>query len=118
MSYLKRTFRHIMMMKGWRGQTDRPITRTEVQLFLAICWRQGILRSTRFRFWWQLLAVAHYKPRLLYDYLVALGIGEHFFSYRHVIKAQLEEQLTAIKMAQPQESMSLNEEPAPAYVTT
>jgi radical SAM superfamily enzyme YgiQ (UPF0313 family) len=114
MSYLKRTFRHIMMMKGWRGQTDRPITRAEVRLFLAICWRQGILRSTRFCFWWQLLAVALYKPCLLYDYLVTLGIGEHFFSYRHVIKTQLEEQLATINVAQSQELMSINQAPVPA----
>lgn len=97
MSYLKRTFRHFRMMNGWRGKTDRPITLTELRLFSAICWRQGVLRETRFRFWWQLVAIALLKPRLLYDYLIALGAGEHFFSYRHVVKAQLEEQLALLE---------------------
>jgi len=97
MPYLKRTFRHFRMMNGWRGKTDRPITLTELRLFTAICWRQGILRETRFRFWWQLVAIALLKPRLLYDYLIALGAGEHFFSYRHVVKAQLEEQLALLE---------------------
>lgn len=50
--FLKRIFRHFMMMKGWRGKT-RPITAKELRLFLAVCWRQGLLHSTRFRFWWQ-----------------------------------------------------------------
>jgi radical SAM superfamily enzyme YgiQ (UPF0313 family) len=97
MPYLKRTFRHFKMMNGWRGKTDRPITLTELRLFSAICWRQGVLRETRFRFWWQLVAIALLKPRLLYDYLIALGAGEHFFSYRHVVKAQLEEQLALLE---------------------
>ncbi|GAB4467893.1 MAG: B12-binding domain-containing radical SAM protein [Elainellaceae cyanobacterium] len=101
MNFMKRTFRHFRMMNGWRAQSDRPFTRTEWRLFSALCWRQGVLRSTRFRFWWQLLAIALTKPRLLYDYLVALGTGEHFFQYRHVVKAQLEEQLAALTADQP-----------------
>ncbi len=99
--YLKRTFRHFMMMSGWRGKTDRPITATEMRLFWALCWRQGMLRSTRFRFWWQLVAIAILKPRLLYDYIVALGAGEHFFDYRNVVKAQLEGQLAALDSETP-----------------
>lgn len=99
-NFLKRTFRHFRMMNGWRAKSDRPFTRTEWRLFGALCWRQGLLRSIRFRFWWQLLAIALTKPRLLYDYLVALGTGEHFFQYRHVVKAQLEEQLAALPAKQ------------------
>ncbi|BAU41892.1 B12-binding domain-containing radical SAM protein [Leptolyngbya sp. O-77] len=100
MNFMKRTFRHFRMMNGWRAKSDRPFTRTEWRLFSALCWRQGVLRSTRFRFWWQLLAIALTKPRLLYDYLVALGTGEHFFQYRHVVKAQLEAQLAALAAVQ------------------
>lgn len=96
MPYLKRTFRHFMMMNGWRGKTDRPITWTEWQLFMKVCWRQGVQRSTRWIFWWQLMAIALIKPRLLFDYFIALSAGEHFFAYRHVVKAQLEEQLQAL----------------------
>jgi len=38
--FLKRTFRHFMMMNGWRGKSQRPITQHEARLFLAVCWRQ------------------------------------------------------------------------------
>ncbi|MBF2086728.1 B12-binding domain-containing radical SAM protein [Thermoleptolyngbya sp. C42_A2020_037] len=100
MNFLKRTFRHFRMMNGWRAKSDRPFTRTEWRLFSAICWRQGVLRATRFRFWGQLLAIALTRPRLLYDYLVALSTGEHFFQFRHVVKAQLEEQLAALAAEQ------------------
>jgi radical SAM superfamily enzyme YgiQ (UPF0313 family) len=87
--YLKRTFRHFRQMKNWRGKSNRPITRTEIRLFLAILWRQGLMRSTRFRFWPYLAVLAFLKPSLLYEYFIALGAGEHFFAYRHQVKAQL-----------------------------
>jgi radical SAM superfamily enzyme YgiQ (UPF0313 family) len=103
MPYLKRTFRHFRMMNGWRGKTQRQITSTEMRLFAAICWRQGVVRSTRFRFWWQLVAIAIIKPRLLYDYFTALGLGEHFFNYRYEVRAQLLEKLAALKSVQPEE---------------
>ncbi|WP_414549134.1 B12-binding domain-containing radical SAM protein [Anabaena sp. CCY 0017] len=103
--YLKRTFRHFRMMNGWRGKTQRHLTRTEMRLFAAICWRQGVVRSTRFRFWWQLVAIALTKPRLLYDYFTALGVSEHFFKYRYEVKALLESQLAALNQVKPQSDM-------------
>lgn len=104
MPYLKRTFNHFKMMNGWRGKNNRPITNKELRLFLGVCWRQGVLRSTRFRFWWQLAAIALSKPQLLYDYMTTLGVGEHFFTYRYQVRAQLEAQLEAIKQAKQAEA--------------
>lgn len=100
MPFLKRTFRHFMMMNGWRGDHDRPLTQAEWWLFRAIVWRQGVVRSTRFRFWWQLMAIAVRKPRLLQDYLTTLGVGEHFFSYRHEVRTQLQRQLESLQQYQ------------------
>jgi radical SAM superfamily enzyme YgiQ (UPF0313 family) len=97
MPYLKRTFRCFMMMNGWRGKNNRPITHHEISLFKMICWRQGILRNTRFQFWWQLLVIVLLKPQLLYDYMTALGVGEHFSTYRYEVRAQLESQLAILK---------------------
>jgi radical SAM superfamily enzyme YgiQ (UPF0313 family) len=94
--YLKRTFQHFMLMNGWRGKSRRPLTDKELRLFAAICWRQGLVRSTRWRFWWQLVAIAVAKPKLLFDYLVALGAGEHFFNFRYQVRNQLQQQLAAM----------------------
>jgi hypothetical protein len=104
--YLKRTFRHFRMMNGWRGKTNRLLTHHQWQLLLAICWRQGIVRSTRFHFWWQWMVIALTKPSLLYDYLTALALGEHFFSYRHTVKAQLLSQLEELAAYQLNESQN------------
>jgi hypothetical protein len=97
---MSRTFRHFSMMEGKRPRSKRPIGWHEVRLFLAICWRQGIVRSTRLLFWYQLLLIGLQKPHLFYDYFTALGVGEHFFSFRHEVKAKLEEQLAARKAKQ------------------
>src|SRR5579883_326028 len=97
MPYLKRTFRHFMMMKHWRGKSLRKLDREQLNLFKAIMWRQGIVRSTRFRFWWQLIIMVLLKPQLLEEYLATLGIGEHFFTYRYEVRAQLQKQLELLK---------------------
>ncbi|MGA9379278.1 MAG: DUF4070 domain-containing protein [Phormidium sp.] len=99
MPFLKRTFRHFMMMNGWRGRLMPKITFKELRLFSAVCWRQGVLRSTRWLFWWQLIAIALRKPRLFYDYMTTLGVGEHFFKYRHEVRDQLLTQLATMKQA-------------------
>ncbi|WP_066376607.1 B12-binding domain-containing radical SAM protein [Anabaena sp. CA = ATCC 33047] len=105
MPYLKRTFRHFMMMTGWRPKTNRRVTMIEIRLFFAICWRQGVVRSTRWRFWWQLVAIAFSKPRLLYDYMTTLGIGEHFFSYRHEVRAQLRAKLAILQESKQEDAI-------------
>jgi hypothetical protein len=79
---------------------------------MSICWRQGMLRSTRFVFWQQLITMARQKPHLLYDYLIALGTGEHFFKFRHEVKAEIESELAEFQQhQQAQEVISLQLEP-------
>lgn len=107
--YLKRTFRHFQNINPQRPKINRSITIHELKFFTNLCWRQGIKRSTRWHFWWQLLIMLTQKPRLCYDYLVALGIGEHFFSFRHVVKAKLLEQLDQLQLEQSIQSESWTE---------
>lgn len=57
---------------------------------------------TRWQFWRQLTAIALHKHRLLPEYLATLGIGEHFFYYRHEVRAQLEQQLANLIQSQTQ----------------
>lgn len=115
--YLKRTFRHFMMMEGRRPKPTRRLTGRELGFVLAICWRQGVVRSTRFRFWWQLLAVALRKPRMFYDYFVTLGIGEHFFQLRHEVREELQAQLAGLKLALPAQTNELPAAPSKTCVT-
>ncbi|UBF28763.1 B12-binding domain-containing radical SAM protein [Kovacikia minuta CCNUW1] len=99
MPYLKRTFRHFIMMNGWRGKSCRKLDWQQAKMFRAIVWRQGVVRSTRFRFWWQVVAIALLRPQLLEEYLGTLAIAEHFFSYRYEVREQLQNQLEILKQA-------------------
>ncbi|WP_460205424.1 B12-binding domain-containing radical SAM protein [Scytonema sp. NUACC21] len=103
--YLKRTFRHFLKIQSRRPRPSRKITWHELSFLRALFWRQGVVSSTRFRFWGQMLVIALRNPQCLYDYLVALGIGEHFFSFRHIVKSQLEAQLQALKETQQEYSL-------------
>ncbi|MFO5495027.1 MAG: B12-binding domain-containing radical SAM protein [Cuspidothrix sp.] len=97
MPYLKRTFKHFMMIEGWRAKYQRTLTKSEIQFLMSICWRQGVLRSTRFVFWQQLITMVRLKPHLLYDYLIALGVGEHFFKFRHEVRVEIESELAELQ---------------------
>ncbi|HLO87906.1 MAG TPA: DUF4070 domain-containing protein [Nostocaceae cyanobacterium] len=108
--YLKRTFRHFMMMTGERSPHKYRITKREIAFSLAICWRQGVRRSTRWQFWQQLALILYHKPQLIYDYFVTLGIGEHFFTFRHEVKTQLEEQLAELTQRQAVDRENTNEQ--------
>lgn len=101
-AYLERTFRHFQKINPQRPQVNRKITNHEIRFFVNLCWRQGIIRPTRWSFWRGIWTIAMEKPCLLYDYLVALGIGEHFFSFRHVVKSKLLEQLAGLRTEKTQ----------------
>ena len=44
----------------------------------------------------------------MFDYFFALGIGEHFFNFRHEVKADLESQLTDLDSIVVQKELSLS----------
>jgi len=111
-AYLQRTFRHFMRMPNWRGQGIRFGDRHEWRVLKALLWRQGVLRSTRFQFWRQLGIIALRKPKLLEEYLVTLALGEHFFSYRHTVRQQLEGQLAFLKQTLTVEDPTTDPTPA------
>jgi hypothetical protein len=58
-----------------------------------------------------LVAIALAKPRLLYDYLTTLGVGEHFFNYRYEVRAQLQAKLADLKQMKQKEKASYQLEP-------
>ena len=59
-------------------------------------WRQGIKRSTRFRFWRYMFGMAMNNPALLEQFLVVLAHNEHFQEYRGVVTREIQEQLAEL----------------------
>jgi radical SAM superfamily enzyme YgiQ (UPF0313 family) len=116
MAYLKRTFHHFSMMGTRRPPSQYPLTQKEWRLILGVCWRQGIVRSTRLRFWWQLLVMTVRKPNLLFDYVAALAFGEHFFTFRHEVRSSLVSKLEQLQTQPASESADLQSMESPELV--
>jgi len=60
---------------------------------LIICWRQGVVRETRWVFWRRLLQICLNHPQVLDEYLWLLMLNEHFSDYQAVVRKQVEQQL-------------------------
>jgi radical SAM superfamily enzyme YgiQ (UPF0313 family) len=92
--YLARVYRHFMNMQP--APHKRPFQMlewVELRAVLTICWRQGIKRSTRGQFWWQLFSMLRRNPEVFVPYMSNCGLLEHFLHYRQLVRNQVETQL-------------------------
>jgi hypothetical protein len=64
-----------------------------IRALLIICWRQGVLRKTRWQFWRNLFNMYRYNPGGVSSYLSTCAQIEHFLEYREIVKEQIEAQL-------------------------
>lgn len=94
--YLKRTFPHFMKVEGSRPNAHPELTTGIFRLLLTVCWHQGVVCDTRFCFWIQLLFILLREPHFPECFMTSCG-GEHFFAYRHEVKAKLRSQLKELR---------------------
>lgn len=95
-TYLDRTYRHFLNLGAPRHKTKlRKISWKNIQAFAIVCWRQGLVRETRWHFWRNLIGIWRYNPRVWQHYLSICALNEHFLEYRQIVKTQIEEQLQA-----------------------
>jgi len=93
--YLDRTFRYFQKL----GNPQKKLKSFKVNLrdipaLLILCWRQGILRKTRGKFWVYLFNILRHQPTQINSYLTACGFIEHFFEYRLIVREEINTQLT------------------------
>ena len=67
-----------------------------IRALLLVCWRQGVVRSTRFLFWHHLWDILMHNPSVADQYLALCAQNEHFMEYRDIVKAEIEAQLAQI----------------------
>ncbi|MCT7955790.1 DUF4070 domain-containing protein [Laspinema palackyanum] len=91
--YLDRTYRHFMIMGKPRNPVMRRMNWPTIRAFLTICWRQGIVRPTRWKFWLYLVNILRHNPRVVDHYLALCGLFEHFSEYRTIVRDPIESQL-------------------------
>ena len=100
-TYLDRTFRYFMKLGVPRHSGKRKVDSKSIKALLTICWRQGILRETRWKFWNNLAQIFGRNPKLVPLYLVACAYLEHFIEYRQIVTDNINSQLEAYLASRP-----------------
>ncbi|MEY3866697.1 MAG: hypothetical protein RLZZ338_588 [Cyanobacteriota bacterium] len=92
--YLDRTYRHFLMLGA-------PVCKTpfkfpsliDLRALLTVCWRQGVLRKSRGKFWHHLFGIIKHNPGVWTHYLTVCAHNEHFLDYRAIVRSNIEAQL-------------------------
>ena len=93
-SYLDRTYRHFLKLGAPKCPSRvREVSWVNIKALLTICWRQGVVRKTRFQFWVNLIGILRHNPKVWEPYIGICALGEHFLEYRQIVKEQIEAQL-------------------------
>ncbi|BAU12002.1 radical SAM domain protein [Leptolyngbya sp. NIES-3755] len=113
-NYLDRTYRHFLKLGAPRHSKKlRKLTWKVIQAFLIVCWRQGVVRETRWKFWHHLYNILKQNPKVAEHYLAVCALNEHFLDYREEVRTKIEAQL-ADYLARQQLNQSLEAVPSDA----
>ncbi|WP_295388627.1 B12-binding domain-containing radical SAM protein [uncultured Thiodictyon sp.] len=103
--FLDRTYRHFRLLgeatypkkgKGRKKQVQWKVLRA----LFTICWRQGVVRKTRWQFWHYLWKMVRHNPGGISSYLSVCAQIEHFLEYRQLVRDQIEAQVAACLKAE------------------
>jgi radical SAM superfamily enzyme YgiQ (UPF0313 family) len=117
--FLDRAYRHFRILgeatypkkgKGAKKQVSWKVLRA----LLTICWRQGLLRNTRWQFWRNLWSMYKHNPGGISSYLSVCAQIEHFLEYRQIVRNEIEAQVAEFLAAEAQ--IKLEEQKAQVLV--
>jgi radical SAM superfamily enzyme YgiQ (UPF0313 family) len=96
--FLDRTYRHFLMLgeatyPKKENSTKKKVEWVTIRALFIICWRQGLVRKTRFKFWANLVGMIRQNPGGLSSYLSTCALAEHFVDYRIIVRREIETQL-------------------------
>lgn len=102
--YLNRVYRYFLKLGAPRVKPKFQMPEwVIVRALLLVCWRQGVVRKTRWLFWHHLFHILIKNPAVAEQYLAVCAHNEHFLEYRDIVKAQIEAQLAELEASKPQE---------------
>ena len=94
--YLNRVYRYFLKLGAPRVRPAfQPPEWVVIRALLIVCWRQGIIRSTRWAFWHHLGHILIANPGVAEQYLSVCAHNEHFLEYRDIVRQQIGDQLAA-----------------------
>ncbi len=106
-AYLDRTYRHFLKLGAPKCPSRvRTVNWVNIKALLTLCWRQGVVRKTRFRFWINLIGILRHNPKVWEPYLGVCALGEHFLEYRTIVRTEIEAQLTEYLATQPDQAQA------------
>ncbi|MEY2910827.1 MAG: hypothetical protein RLZZ184_136 [Cyanobacteriota bacterium] len=117
--FLDRAYRHYRILgeatypKKGKG-AKKPLNWKVLRALLTICWRQGVLRNTRWQFWRNLWSMYKHNPGGISSYLSVCAQIEHFLEYRQIVRDEIEAQVAEFLKAEAQ--VKLGEEKAQVLV--
>jgi radical SAM superfamily enzyme YgiQ (UPF0313 family) len=92
--YLDRTYRCFLMLGAPKCKAPAKMPSwVDIRALLIVCWRQGIKRNTRWKFWHHLFSIIKNNPEVWDHYLAVCAHNEHFLEYRQIVRDELEAQL-------------------------
>ena len=95
-TYLDRVYRYFLKLGAPRVKPRFQWPEwVVVRALLIVCWRQGVVRSTRWAFWHHLVHILFANPSVAEQYLAVCAHNEHFLEYRDLVRRQIENQLAA-----------------------
>src|ERR671932_1066384 len=120
--FLDRTYRHYRIL----GEATYPkkekaakkkLNWVVIRALLTICWRQGVVRHTRWQFWRNFMNMYRYNRGGLSSYLSTCAQIEHFLEYREIVKEQIEAQLAEFLAQEAQFKESSEESKMPVRLS-
>jgi hypothetical protein len=120
--FLDRTYRHYRIL----GEATYPkkekaakkkLNWVVIRALLTICWRQGVVRNTRWQFWRNFMNMYRYNRGGLSSYLSTCAQIEHFLEYREIVKEQIEAQLAEFLAQEAQFKESSEESQIPVRLS-
>jgi radical SAM superfamily enzyme YgiQ (UPF0313 family) len=93
--YLERVYHYCCKLAAARRPQLRRWNQSSslIRGVLILCWRQGVLRETRWLFWKRLAQISFNHGQILDEYLWLLMLNEHFIDYQQLVQDQIEAQL-------------------------
>lgn len=94
--YLDRVYRCFLMLGAPKCKAPAKLpSLIDLRALAIVCWRQGFVRKTRWKFWHHLFSMIKNNPAVWEHYLTVCAHNEHFLHYRQIVREQIEAQVEA-----------------------
>ncbi|MBD2084415.1 B12-binding domain-containing radical SAM protein [Coleofasciculus sp. FACHB-542] len=92
--FLDRTYRCFLMLGAPKCKAPAKLPNlVDLRALLIVMWRQGVKRTTRWKFWHHLLSILKRNPGVFEHYIAVCAHNEHFLEYRQIVRDEIDAQL-------------------------